>query len=399
MVRSPGSGGVLTRRRTQLTVCLTAVIVGMTALAALPASTWPDTEALMTPPTWHMAEPTEWIAVGKVPGAGTLWEPMARQALADIHQLQHSSGAVAAGAASRWDYAWPRDNAFVAVALARTGHQADALRVLRFLASVQPATGSFEARYRLDGSGTPDDRAAQSDGSGWVLWAAAEILPAEHLARDRDLARLVERATDEILASTRNGTRLPPVSPDYWEVPSTRLTLGVVAPMALGLRSAERLYTGTSQADRLTRARQAFDRRVASFVGKKYERHGRSGGLDAAVTFTVAPFAPTTAPAKRAVSAYENVARAPAGGLAPGEAWRADGVSWTPESALVGYVAAAMGDRQRAARWLDWLDTHRTDQGSLPEKVNADGSVAGPAPLAWTAALVLLTLQELQGEV
>jgi GH15 family glucan-1,4-alpha-glucosidase len=44
---------------------------------------------------------------------------------------------------------------------------------------------------------------------------------------------------------------------------------------------------------------------------------------------------------------------------------------------------------------MDWLDAHRTRWGSLPEKVLADGAPAGPAPLAWTAALVVLTAAQL----
>ena len=48
-----------------------------------------------------------------------------------------------------------------------------------------------------------------------------------------------------------------------------------------------------------------------------------------------------------------------------------------------------------AERWLTWLDGHCTSWGSLPEKVLPDGNPAGPAPLAWTAALVVLTENEL----
>jgi GH15 family glucan-1,4-alpha-glucosidase len=72
-----------------------------------------------------------------------------------------------------------------------------------------------------------------------------------------------------------------------------------------------------------------------------------------------------------------------------------DGNSWTPETALVAYTAAASGHRDLAGHWLTWLSTHRTAYGSLPEKVTRSGRPAGPAPLLWSAALVLLTLCEL----
>jgi len=61
----------------------------------------------------------------------------------------------------------------------------------------------------------------------------------------------------------------------------------------------------------------------------------------------------------------------------------------------VALTAASDGKPDVAARWLDWLDTHRTAWGSLPEKVNADGTPGGPAPLAWTAASVVLAVATL----
>jgi GH15 family glucan-1,4-alpha-glucosidase len=44
---------------------------------------------------------------------------------------------------------------------------------------------------------------------------------------------------------------------------------------------------------------------------------------------------------------------------------------------------------------LRWLDEHRTREGSLPEKVLSNGTPAAVAPLAWTAATVLIALDEL----
>jgi len=58
-------------------------------------------------------------------------------------------------------------------------------------------------------------------------------------------------------------------------------------------------------------------------------------------------------------------------------------------------LGAARSDPAAARRSLAWLDAHRTRSGALPEKVAPDGSPAAVAPLAWTGALVLLTLAEL----
>jgi len=74
---------------------------------------------------------------------------------------------------------------------------------------------------------------------------------------------------------------------------------------------------------------------------------------------------------------YQLDARRPGGGLAPGSQWKHDGISWTPETALVAYTAAMSGRPDLSAHWLDWLNEHRTAWGSLPEKVLATGAPPG----------------------
>ena len=82
--------------------------------------------------------------------------------------------------------------------------------------------------------------------------------------------------------------------------------------------------------------------------------------------------------------------------MAPGAGWKDDGISWTPETALFALTAASTGQQVLAERYLSWLDRHRTDRGALPEKVLSDGQPAGPAPLAWTSALVVLAVDASQ---
>jgi GH15 family glucan-1,4-alpha-glucosidase len=349
----------------------------------------------------------EWLVAGVVPGAGTPWASMVRFAMIDLHQLTRGNGAVAAGAAARWGYAWPRDMAFVAVAMARTGHRPDALRMLTFLQRVQAADGGFEARYRLDGSGPPDDRPGQSDGAGWALWAMGEVLRAgttpPGAADLRPLRALLDRSSSYAQRSVDDGRRLPPPSPDYWEVPVARTSLGTVAPMLAGLRASARLYDALGEpaaADRSRAAADGLDGELQrAFTADGYQRLGRYGGRDASVTFLMPPFADEAGPGvERAWEQYQREALRPAGGLAPGAQWKKDGASWTPETAMVAYTAAASGHPLVAEHWMTWLDRHCTTWGSLPEKVLPDGRPAGPAPLAWTAALVVLTETELAAQ-
>ena len=183
-----------------------------------------------------------WLAAGTVPGAGGPYEDMARAALLDLHALQLPDGAAVAAWSEKWRYVWPRDASFVAVALARTGHVDDALEILGFLDRVQATDGSFQARYLPDGSGPPDDRGVQTDGTGWALWASGLVLaeiadPDERAEAAEQLLPLVQRSARHAIALVALDG-LPPASPDYWEVPEDTLTLGTVAPLVAGLQQA-----------------------------------------------------------------------------------------------------------------------------------------------------------------
>ncbi|MDN5795809.1 MAG: glycoside hydrolase family 15 [Intrasporangium sp.] len=341
----------------------------------------------------------DWLTGGTVPGSGAP-DGLVAEALMDLHGLLGPDGAVLAGPAGIWRYVWPRDASFVVVALAATGHLEQAWATLRFLSRVQLPDGGFEARYLPDGSGPPDDRQRQSDGAGWVLWAldmARSVSGASAIPADLRLMR--DRAASFVDHQTSGATTLPVASPDYWEVPERAVTLGTISPMATGLEAAARTCTAEgnrSAAARWSGAAGRLSALVVRELGPAYDRYGRSGGGDAATPMLLPPFAVDLPPdVLSAWSRYAVEARRPAGGLAPGTGWRADGVSWTAETALVAYTAAAIGRRDEARRWLAWLAAHRTAWGSVPEKVRADGRAAGPAPLAWTAALIVLTAHEL----
>jgi glucoamylase len=344
-----------------------------------------------------------WLANGDIPGAGTRWESMTRDALLDLKALTPPSGGTAAAWITAWRYVWPRDASFVAVAFARTGHLPDAERELSYLQQVQEANGTFQARYVLDGSGPPDGRWPQSDGPGWALWATNAVVTASPAAARIEVAEqdraLIERSTAILLQLTDDGRVLPPASPDYRELPEDAVTIGIAGPFLAGLDVAgplARLLGETATAQRAEAAAARFAQVVARTFGPAYHRTAGSNEADAAVTFVLPPF--TTNTPLGAITAAQRTAQRlvrPAGGLAPGSDWPNSVISWTPETALFALTSAATGDRAGAGHWLDWLDTHRTGLGALPEKVDADGHPAGPAPLAWTDALVLLTVTTL----
>lgn len=343
-----------------------------------------------------------WLARGTIPGPER-YADLAEQALRDLDALVLPNGAALAGASDAWRYVWPRDAAFTAAALARTGHSDDAHAVLAYVQAMQDersTDGVLEARYLPDGSGNvPDSRGLQLDGNGWALWGVAEWYAATAPGAQRDadlelLQPLVERSVAAIRANIDPVTGMPRAFPDYWEVHESVPTLGTLAPLLLGVRAAGPVLDqlGEPSAEDLVSLLQ-----LASDAGYAPQYARRLGGRqqDTAVAFLMPPFGPLDPVVASAWSRAATSMARPAGGLSPGAGWKQDGISWTPETAVFALTAAASGDVAQATERLDWLAAHRTARGALPEKVLWDGSPAAVAPLAWTDSLVLLTLDEL----
>ena len=111
------------------------------------------------------------------------------------------------------------------------------------------------------------------------------------------------------------------------------------------------------------------------------QRYPTSGGSDSAIAYL--PAAGLVSNRSEGIYALEPEVLAgvwdhleqPAGGIKPGHGWISD----------------------RAESILDWLAENRTSAGSLPEKISGDGDPVSVAPLSWTAANVIITLDELYG--
>ena len=345
----------------------------------------------------------QWLSSGIVPGDSPQLTSLATRALLDLRLSTRPDGAVIAGWHNRWEYSWPRDSSWVAVALAVTGHAGDSLRILRFLQQTQLPSGTWAARYRPDGSGPVDDgRPAELDANGWVPWAvwcwSVEESHASESAEPQ-LARLwpmVEAAADATVRSL-SPDGLPAASMDYWE-DSVQVTLSTAAALLTGLRAAAEI---ASELDHETSAAQwaRAASRLADGITAAFGRYGyhrlpyADSGDDAAVTFLGPPFAEASPAVVSAITDTERSLRLPNGGMLPGSDWPGNRTTaWTAETAFFALSDAETGNRQQASQLLTWFATHTTRLGTLPEKIDARGQPVSAAPLAWTDAAVLLTL-------
>lgn len=398
------------RRETRIPLYSGTVVVGAQgSITEIPAEdhSLPSGTRVIVRGSRAAQEEERWMEAGSVPVVPELGSTtMFRDALLDLRTLTLSYGVTVAGWTPQWRYVWPRDSALVASAFARTGHITEAKSLLSFLEARQSLSGVFDARYLPDGSGVPDGRGVQLDGSGWALWGLSQV--AERLSKNRRSALITEhrplldRSVAAIMAATRNGEQLPPPSSDYWEVKEHATTLATCALFIAGLLSASKLFEYSGEDDTSRQSAEAATKllniTLAKFSPDGFPRrvNGKATSVDLGLAFLLAPFNTEIQP-----DLYSRWARArdhlnrPAGGLAPGGSWKNDGISWTTSTSIAAVVAAGCQDRRESVARLRWIDQHRTSQGSISEKVLFDGSPAAVAPLAWSAAAVLIAADEL----
>ncbi|MFJ4776108.1 hypothetical protein [Streptomyces sp. NPDC088762] len=355
----------------------------------------------------QIGESRAWLDSGRVPGTTAARRAATQRALLSMRALLKPNGAFAAGWSPAWEYSWPRDGAFAAVAFAVTGHDEEAYRILDYDARTQRADGTWEARTKLDGSGPPDGRKWQLDGNGWVPWATWQwYQAAPQDGRDERLHALypmVRKAAD-YAARSLGPNGLPPASPDYWELDTATTNIGTAAPLLAGLNASADLAARLGMygdAERWGEAARRLSAGIAdAFAPLGYQRtiDGRHG-RDSAVAFMAPPFNAAPPGLGAALNSTFTALRLPNGGVSPGNdpdfSWGS--YAWTASTSFFALAWSGTGEQEKAGRVLDWVLSKRNGLGELPETVNGAGLPSSVAPLGWTDSLVVLTALALEG--
>jgi glucoamylase len=306
---------------------------------------------------------------------------MYERSLLTVHALtSRATGAVAAGARDGWAYVWPRDASTAALALAASGHRAEARHVAHFLTGLD-----LSAAARFTETGTPvPGRAAQGDALGWVTAAArATSVPAPHGPYPwRDRADYRESSPGTYL-----GNALAAASLDV-DGPKTRHIGKFSAPQLRGFEMARGLVRGAGDP---------------------------GSGLDSAAGWAVRPFRVTALYPAAERTLLRLTRDGTKYGITPGEGWSGGSDPWTAPTAWSAWALAALwrtgvrdprtnlpvreggGPSRRAALGL-FSDLRRaaTPAGDFPERVGVHtGIPTSTTPLLWSSAFAVLALREL----
>jgi GH15 family glucan-1,4-alpha-glucosidase len=300
---------------------------------------------------------------------------LARRSVEIIRAGQAPSGGyVASPAFAPYGFSWMRDGSFIADAMSRVGEVDSAEAFFDWASRVIVARRGREhlaARYTLEGE--DDDSSEwpllQHDGYGLWLWALRG-----HAGRHgRDLDRW--REAGDVTADYLERVWREPCT-DWWEE-RVGLHAATLASIAAGLRAWGRDGVDVSSAE---------DRTDASLLA----------------------LVPLGLAGTEVIERVERELVSPGGGV---HRHREDvyygGGEWLLLTAMFGWAYALTGSSARAGEKLDWVASHATTEGEMPEQSQdhllhprawqrwIDKWGPPPSPLLWSHAMFLTLAHEL----
>jgi GH15 family glucan-1,4-alpha-glucosidase len=340
--------------------------------------------------------------------------------------FEHSGG---------YGFVWPRDFAYVLLALLAAGRAEQASAGLRWLARTQAPGGLWLQRYWTDGAPAPAWSPHQLDETGVTLFAyeaAWRELGDDTL--DRELWPSAHAAAEFLagIVDDESGLLMPSV--DLWEQDDAQHTYtsaaaagGLRAAAAMGERHepaladrwrsvADGLAAGIeerlwSEADgRYVRARlvgrddllgepvpRQFSERPAFPARAVLSVDPLDRRLDSSLLGLAWPFAavePDSARMAATAATIERELAAAGGGVLRHEGdTYGGGNAWVLCTLWLGLYRRLVGDDEGLRAALAWTRSRATPLGMLPEQARPDGSPAWVLPLGWSHALLVLAVR------
>lgn len=314
--------------------------------------------------------------------------------------------------ADLYTYCWPRDAAWVCLALDRARYHHLSAETFEFFSKTITTRGNFLHKY------TP----AGDFGSTWHPVPMIQIdetgLPLYALYNNWEIAKsvwttgryyrgLVIPAANYLTKSVDKETDLPISSFDLWEERKGVHTYSACTVYA-GLRGACELARSLgdySNADiwkaAADRVKEAIIERLYDGKLKRFRRSLEESTLDSSVFavwyFGILP--PDDPRVVRTMEAIEHELLRPSGGIARylHDSYYGYMNSWIICTLWLSQWHSAMGNLERALELLVWCATHAHPSGLMPEQIDDRGRPLSVLPLAWShSAFVLAVLEYLQ---
>ncbi len=337
-----------------------------------------------------------------------------------------------------YTYVWPRDGAFVSLALTHCGQSEAVTRFLDFCARVQTKEGYLLHKYNPDGSA----------GSSWHPWYmnGQSVLPIQedetalplvalwrHFERFQDIEflhnmfqRFAGKAADFLVRYREEETGLPLPSYDLWEEHRGIFSFTSAATCA-GLRAASSIASALGHYRHADRYKEAYSSMKNAILTHLYDEEStcflkkirREGGItserdttpDASIaTLWMFGLLPPDDP--RMVSTIHRLqealaVRTPVGGYArysndyyqsvtpptaevPGNPWIITTL-WFAEWQIA--TASKIEDLEKPRALLQWVCDHASVAGMLPEQLHPfTGAPLSVSPLTWSHAAYIDTV-------
>ncbi len=311
--------------------------------------------------------------------------------------------------ADLYSYCWPRDAAWVCLALDRARYHHLSSETFEFFSKIITSRGNFLHKY------TP----AGDFGSTWHPVPMIQIdetgLPLYALYNNWEIAksvwttgryyrRLVIPAADYLIKAIDKETGLPISSFDLWEERKGLHTYSACTVYA-GLNGAYKLSRSLGDYDKANSWKEVADKIKESILERLYDtklqRFRRSlddPTLDSSVFavwyFGILP--PDDPKIVRTMEAIERELKRPSGGIARylHDNYYGYMNSWIICTLWLSQWYSAVGNLEKALELLDWCAAHAHPAGLMSEQIDDKGGSLSVLPLAWSHSAYLLAVLE-----